>query len=77
MENRTNHIKLTNHGNKRNYNYWNLATWNVKGVNKKSQELTKEFEKYHIDVAILSEIKKKKGKRFFTNWKLLDDLFRR
>jgi exonuclease III len=39
--------------------YWKLATWNVRGLRRKLEEVIQELGKCHTDVAIISETKRK------------------
>jgi hypothetical protein len=39
--------------------YWNLATWNVRGLSRKLEEVIQELGKRKIDVVVISETKKK------------------
>lgn len=50
---------MTTGKEQRIYDYWNLATWNVRGLNKKDEELVEELKKRQIDIAVISETKKK------------------
>jgi hypothetical protein len=52
---------IMKYGNKKRTNYyWKLATWNVRGFSRKSEEVIQELEKCQIYLAVISE--KKKGK---------------
>jgi exonuclease III len=37
-----------------------IATWNVRGISHKSEELTKELEERKIDISIVLESKKRR-----------------
>jgi hypothetical protein len=52
-------------GNEKNKDFWttekfNLATWNVRGLARKEEILVRELRKARIDIAVISETKKKK-----------------
>lgn len=49
--------------------YLKVATWNVRGIANKESELTKILEDKHINVAVLTETKKKlKGSKYIGNY---------
>jgi hypothetical protein len=45
---------------------WKLATWNVRGLNGKEQELCYEFDKTNLDIMTVTETKKKdNGRKYY------------
>lgn len=54
---------------KRISEYFKTATWNVRGISGKENELAKIFEKMNVNLAVVTETKKKlKGSKYVENY---------